>query len=372
MKKSFKFVCLFLLVVAVSFLGVLNVYAVDNMVITDKQYIKTTFSDGSIRNEAYYVTNKGVAFCITPDKVGGKTGLSLPYVDTTNSGSVLYLLNKSGSSKDSFVVTQLAIWKLVKGDNYIPDAYKKNENINNSAKALANEARSNANFSSNVSLRLDQPTLSFTESSDNNYYVSNVITIVSNATGAATVSLDNAPAGTIITDADGKEKNTFNNNEKFIVKVPTSSVSDSININVSASASGSELSYEKYSGGNWQDLVVLVKTKKDVSQSIEGTITPEKRTCEKTANGKYYGKEGTEVTADEYDLECNVHKCEIVSGKYFDNNGNLTDEATYKAQCETVVPVPNTANSNNLVYTVLGIVLIAGTAIGIKTYRKNN
>ncbi len=369
MKKSFKFVCLFLLVVAISFLGVLNVYAVDNMVITDKQYIKTTFSDGSIRNEAYYVTNKGVAFCITPDKVGGKTGLSLPYVDTTNSGSVLYLLNKSGSSKDSFVVTQLAIWKLVKGDNYIPDAYKKNENINNSAKALANEARSNANFSSNVSLRLDQPTLSFTESSDNNYYVSNVITIVSNATGAATVSLDNAPVGTIITDADGKEKNTFNNNEKFIIKVPESSLSEATNIKVSVKASGTQLSYEKYSGGNWQDLVVLVKTPKEVSQSIEGSISPVKRTCE-VSNDKYFGKNGTEVTAEEYDLECNVHKCEIVSGKYFDANGNLTDEATYKSQCETIVPVPNTASSDNLVYTVLGIVLVSGTVLGIREYRK--
>ena len=371
MKKKFKIVSLLILVV-VSFMSILNVYAVDNMVINDKQYIQTSFSNGAYRREAFYVTNKGVAYCVTPDKVGGQAGSSLPYVETKNSGSILYLLNKAGDSKDAFVVTQLAIWKIVKGDDYLPTVNYKYNNFDAQARSLATEARNNSNYSNVPSLKFYQSTLSFTESSDGNYYVSNEITVISSGTDVATIRLDNAPDGTIVTDDKGNEKNTFNNNERFIVKVPTGSVSDSININVSASASGSELSYEKYSGGNWQDLVVLVKTKKDVSQSIEGTITPEKRTCEKTANGKYYGKEGTEVTADEYDLECNVHKCEIVSGKYFDNNGNLTDEATYKAQCETVVPVPNTANSNNLVYTVLGIVLIAGTAIGIKTYRKNN
>lgn len=371
MKKSFKIVSLLILVV-ISFMGILNVYAIDNMVINDKQYIQTTFSNGAYRREAFYVTNKGVAYCVTPERRGGPAGLSLSYVETQNSGSILYLLNKAGDSKDAFVVTQLAIWKVINGNDYLPTSYYKTVSLDSEARSLADEARNNSNYSSTPSLELDQPTLSFTESGDGNYYVSNTITITSSSTNEVTISLDDAPDGTIITDVDGNEKNTFNNNEKFIVKVPAKSVSESANIKITAKASGTELSYEKYSGGSWQDLIVLVKTPKDVSQSIEGTITPEKRTCEKTDNGKYYGKEGTEVTAEEYDLECNVHKCEIVSGKYFDNNGNLTDEATYKAQCETVVPVPNTANSNNLVYTVLGIVLIAGTAIGIKTYRKNN
>ena len=92
MKKKFKIVSLLILVV-VSFMSILNVYAVDNMVINDKQYIQTSFSNGAYRREAFYVTNKGVAYCVTPDKVGGQAGSSLPYVETKNSGSILYLLN---------------------------------------------------------------------------------------------------------------------------------------------------------------------------------------------------------------------------------------------------------------------------------------
>ena len=62
MKKKFKIVSLLILVV-VSFMSILNVYAVDNMVINDKQYIQTSFSNGAYRREAFYVTKFKRCIC---------------------------------------------------------------------------------------------------------------------------------------------------------------------------------------------------------------------------------------------------------------------------------------------------------------------
>ena len=48
--------------------------------------------------------------------------------------------------------------------------------------------------------------------------------------------------------------------------------------------------------------------------------------------------------------------------------GNETDETTYKQQCEMVIEVPNTGSSDNLVFTVLGIVTITGAVLVIKKF----
>ena len=83
---------------------------------------------------------------------------------------------------------------------------------------------------------------------------------------------------------------------------------------------------------------------------------------------KFFDKNGNQVTEDEYNLQCKTHTCEIVGNKYFDPNGNETDEATYKSQCETVIEVPNTGSSDNLVFTVLGIVTVTGVVLMIKKF----
>ena len=48
--------------------------------------------------------------------------------------------------------------------------------------------------------------------------------------------------------------------------------------------------------------------------------------------------------------------------------GKLIDETTYKQQCEMVIEVPNTGSSDNLVFTVLGIVTITGAVLVIKKF----
>ena len=476
MKKNFKFYFLFIFMLLA--IGTTNVYAVSNLTITSKSYIRTNFSDGTHRTESQFGTNKGTAYCITPHKIGGDKGTSLTYNSTVNSGPVLYLLNNSNSD---YLTTQLAIWAV--NDNYIPAAYNKNKTLVNKVNALAKKAKSNANYSTtNPSLKLSSSTLSFSESNDGNYYVSNTITVTSNINVTATVSGDGAK---II--ADGKSSNslTLANNTKFYVRIAKSNVTSNTNIKVTVKGTKNKVAYQRYSGGKWQDLIVLVKTPKTVSTTISGTVKPvthkceytngkyydkdgkitdkttyslqcEKHTCEKVGDtyfgkdGKvtteegynqqckaktytcekvgdtYYGKDGkvttedgynlqckthtcekvgdtyfdkdgkittesnynlqckthsceiiddkffdkngNQVTEDEYNLQCKTHTCEIVGNKYFDYNGNETDEATYKSQCETVIEVPNTGSSDNLVFTVLGIVTVTGVVLMIKKF----
>ena len=53
----------------------------------------------------------------------------------------------------------------------------------------------------------------------------------------------------------------------------------------------------------------------------------------KIDNGKYYGKDGSEVTEAEYKEQCEPKICKIENDKYYDNNGNEVTEEEYKKAC---------------------------------------
>lgn len=400
-----------------------NVYAVSKMVITDKSYIRTNFSDGTYRNEAYFTTNKGVAYCITPSKKGGPQGSSLNYSETVNSGSVLYLLNHAGNTKNERLITQLAIWKV--NNNFIPAAYNKNTTIINTVNNLANTAKNNSNYSVNPTIKLSSSTLSFSESSDGNYYVSNNITVSHDKMSEIVATVAGAKDATLISSNKSGSSLSLVNGSNFSVRIPKDNISSTTDIKVVVKGTGTKLSYERYSGGKWQDLIILVKTPITVNLEANGKVTPvvhkceykygkyydkngkvtdengynlqcKTHTCEKI-NDKFFGKDGNEVTEsdynlqckthtceeidnkffdkngnevteDEYNLQCKTHTCEIVGNKYFDKDGNETDANTYKRQCEMVIEVPNTGSSDNLVFTVLGIITITGVVLMIKKF----
>ena len=429
-----------------------NVYAVSKMVITDKSYIRTNFSDGTYRNEAYFTTNKGVAYCITPSKKGGPQGSSLNYSETVNSGSVLYLLSHAGNTKNERLITQLAIWKV--NNNFIPAAYNKNTTIVNAVNNLANTAKNNSNYSVNPTIKLSSSTLSFSESSDGNYYVSNNITVSHDNMSEIVATVAGAKDATLISSNKSGSSLSLVNGSNFSVRIPKDNISSTTDIKVVVKGTGTKLSYERYSGGKWQDLIILVKTPITVNLEANGKVTPvvhkceykygkyydkngkvtdengynlqcKTHTCEKVGdtyfgkdgkvtdengynlqckthtcekindkffgkdgnevtesdynlqckthtceeiNNKFFDKNGNEVTEDEYNLQCKTHTCEIVGNKYFDKDGNETDANTYKQQCEMVIEVPNTGSSDNLVFTVLGIITITGVVLMIKKF----
>ena len=300
MKRNFKY-C-FIFVFAMLILGTTNVYAVSNLTITEKSYVGINFSDGTHRNEAYFNTNKGVAYCITPSKTGGPQGTSLSYSSTVNSGPVLYLLNNASNSKNDYLVTQLAIWKV--NNNYIPKVYNKDANIVNNAIKLANTAKSNSNYAVNPTMKLSSSRLNFSESSDGNYYISNYITVNTNKMNKVTARVSGAKGATITSNGKRGSSLSLKNGNKFNVKIPKSSITSATNIKVTVKATGTKASYERYYGGKWQDLVVLVKKPKTVNSVASGTVKPV------------------------------VHKCEYKYGKYYDKNGKVTSKTNYSIQCD--------------------------------------
>ena len=331
MKKVLKNCFIFVFVALLSVFSLSDVYAASNMTITSKTYVQTKFSDGTYRKEAKFGTNQGTAYCITPGKTGAPKGTTLTYTNSVTSGSTLYLLQKAGSSNDSYLITQLAIWKL--NNNFIPAAYNKNSSIVNKANSLANEAKKQSKYSSSPSMKVSTTKLTFTESSDGKYYSSNAVTVTIASVSKTTVSVSGAKGAIInVNGKDSGSSTTLSKTSKLIIKVPASNVSSKTTVNVSVKSTGTKLSYERYSGGKWQDLIVLVKTPKTISASLSGTITPVVRKCQ-YVNGKYYDKEGKETTKENYSIQCEKHTCEKVGDKFFGKEGTIVTEEEYDSEC---------------------------------------
>lgn len=63
---------------------------------------------------------------------------------------------------------------------------------------------------------------------------------------------------------------------------------------------------------------------------IHPTVTP---VCRQD-NGKFYGKDGTEVTEEEYNKQCSKSCYKGEDGTYYDKNGQLTTEEQYIKECD--------------------------------------
>lgn len=328
MKRNLKFYIIFGFMLLI--MSTTNVYAVSNMKVTEKSYIKTNFNDGTHRTEAYFNTNKGVAYCITPSKKGAPQGNTLTYSKTVDSGSVLYLLDKAGNSKSDYLTTQLAIWKI--NNNYLPEAYKKNSSLVSKVNKLANTAKNNSNYLPSPTMKLSNSSLSFTESSDGNYYISNTISITASDIDKIVVTVSSSNGAVVVSNQKSGTSLTISN-KKFNIKVPKKNITANTTIKVTVKGTGNKLAYQRYSGGSWQDLIVLVKTPKTVSTTISGTIKPVVYKCQYT-NGKYYDKDGNVTDKTTYSIQCEKHTCEKVGNTYYGKDGNVTDEDGYNQQCK--------------------------------------
>lgn len=82
------------------------------------------------------------------------------------------------------------------------------------------------------------------------------------------------------------------------------------------------------------------------------TIETKTYYCE-ISNGKYYDKEGKEVTEEEYKKDCDtINICKIVDGRYYDKDGKEVTKDAYEKAC-TVPENPKTGLNVNYLYAVL-------------------
>ena len=417
MKNQIKF--FIILFICLSLLLPISVFAAPKITLNKKTYIKTGSGSNIISK---FKTNKGYAYCITPGKTGPNAGTTLYLKNTINSGGLVYLLDNTGTSDSSFLITQLAVWKYA--NNFHKSASSSNWS---KANKLVSKAKKNSNYSTTPSVEFKVDSSSLSEIG--NYYVSSKITIIAkNIKKDLKVKLDNAPDGSKIVNSDGSAKTSFKDGDNFYVYVPTSSVDSKISFSITLSGTGYNTYLERYKSKNskHQELLILVKEPKDVSTNANLTIIPvvrickyhngkyygrngkvvdkitysiecEKHTCEKVGDvyfgkeGKivdintfdkecnkhvceiidntYFGKDGRVVDGKTYSLECERHVCEIINNTYFGKDGVVVDEATYKSQC---VVVPDTADKSGLIYILIGVFTL-GTIMGVlETFAKNN
>lgn len=197
-------------------------------------------------------TDGKIIYCIERSKAPIGSGTTEKYtLQKELSSKVAYVMengypNKSifGNADKDYYTTGLAIWYVINPNdstfeyfNLANGTYRGNSNdiVVEMAK-LVNGANSYSYTSPSIKINNSNSNLSL--SSDGKYYVSSSMGVKTAGTvGNYTVSLSNAPEGTIVTDTKGNAKTTFATNESFLVKVPVSNVkkiSNEFKVNVSA------------------------------------------------------------------------------------------------------------------------------------------
>jgi len=332
MKKYLKII-LMLAIIAVSAFGIRTYATTEPSITIDK---KTYITTGD-RREAKFHTTKGYGYCITPSKVGAGEGTSLSFTKYETDGGLLYLLKQAGNSDNSYLATQLAIWKYYNG--FTISAYN-GTSVMKQADALAAEAKKHANDKSDVSIKLNSASIAIT--SDNTYYKSGEMSATTSGASTYTVTVSGVD-GVQLLNASGTvvaNGTTFKSGEKFFVRIAANKITQATNIKVVVATTGKVYVMKRYSPSNnqKQDLVILQSSEKNVSDSATLKITPVKRNCDVVdgPNGKiYYGKDGSVVDKDTYSIQCEKHVCDKVGDVYFGIDGKQVEEAVYAKECRS-------------------------------------
>ena len=197
-------------------------------------------------------TDGKIIYCIERSKAPIGSGTTEKYtLQKELSSKVAYVMENGyphksifGNADKDYYTTGLAIWYVINPNdstfeyfNLANGTYRGNSSdiVVEMAK-LVNGANSYSYTSPSIKINNSNSNLSL--SSDGKYYVSSSMGVKTAGTvGNYTVSLSNAPEGTIVTDTKGNAKTTFATNESFLVKVPVSNVkkiSNEFKVNVSA------------------------------------------------------------------------------------------------------------------------------------------
>lgn len=313
----------------------------DLHVINSQKYLKgsTNFNMQFKKN-----TDGKIIYCIEKEKLMiSSTGIETYTLDKEISPKVAYIMqngypNKSifGDTDKDYYTTGLAIWYVLEpNSSEFVNFDLKNGTYRGAAndvvKAMAKLVNGANSYSyTNPSIKINNSNSNLTLSSDGKYYVSsNIGVTASGIDGNYTVSLSNAPKGTIVTDKNGNIKGTFAANETFLVKVPTSSISGltaEFKANVSAKGVINKAYGYKASHADVQNTGALYPEYKNVSDNttlkVNITTRVEITKVDVTNGEELEGahlvvKDSTGKIVDEWDSTKEAHVIKnLVPGKY--------------------------------------------------------
>lgn len=242
----------------------------------------------------------------------------------------------SNDEDKDYYATALSIWYVLETD---PTLFRHFDLNNGTYRGTSNDVvkimaqlinGANSYSYTNPSIKINNSNSKLTLSSDRNYYVSSSMSVKTTGNIANySVSLSNAPKGTIITDVNGNVKSSFASGDKFIVKVPTSSISGlsaGFKVNVSATGSIYKAYSYKASHSEVQNTAALYPENINVSDSTTLSINITTRveiTKVDVTNGEELEgahlvvKDSTGKIVDEWTSTKEAHVIEnLVPGKY--------------------------------------------------------
>ena len=215
--------------------------------------IKTYMENGS---EKY-------AYCTDSLEKNAPKGIDLTKSKELDAG-YLYIIkngypNKSitGNADKDYYITQSAIWWYMDEtgrDSGLGSSYKTGT-VTSSVKSkelVEGAKKAKAAGYTKPSLSLSSTDITLTKTEDGKYYQSKAIAVTTKAVSSNyKISLNGAPSGTIIVDEKGTEKTSFQPSEKFIIKVPTTKITEvSYKFNATVSATGTVEKVYEYKPGN--------------------------------------------------------------------------------------------------------------------------
>ena len=365
-------------------------------------------------------TDGKIVYCIERSKAPIGSGTTEKYtLQKELSSKVAYVMengypNKSifGNADKDYYTTGLAIWYVINPNdstfeyfNLANGTYRGNSSdiVVEMAK-LVNGANSYSYTSPSIKINNSNSNLSL--SSDGKYYVSSSMGVKTTGTiGNYTVSLSNAPEGTIVTDTKGNAKTTFATNESFLVKVPVSNVkkiSNEFKVNVSAKGTINKAYAYTSTRSNVQNTGALYPENSNVNDSTTVKLNVvtvveiskvDVTTGEELAGAHLVVKDASGKVVDEWTSTNEVHVIKnLTPGKY-----TLTEVIApdgYELSKETVtfvvkedgtvdgkvimyntpetIEVPSTGTFKTITTSLIGLLIIGlGSVIVYRNYKKN-
>lgn len=266
---------------------------------TAPEHITVDAKDMPMIYGSYYLSNSTIKFTYKVNTDGVVVYCTEIHDDMVKNGTETYTLSKELDSRFAYIIqngypnkyifgndnkdyftTGLAIWYLIApNDNIFTNFNLDKGTYRGSYSDIVTEMAKLVKGANNYkyvdpSIKLETSSNNLTLSSDGKYYVSSNIKAVTTGTinGNYSVSTSGAPEGTIITDINGNEKNSFAVSEEFIVKVPVSKLSTTkLNFKINASATGViNKAYEyKPSISSHQNLAILYPENKNINASLD-------------------------------------------------------------------------------------------------------
>ena len=359
----------FITVVACLFVGTVkaDVTAPDSYMVngadTYRIKISNFFKQANINsyNFHYKVNADGhVIYCVQSHDYAVTSGTQKYTLSKEMEAKYAYVLangypNKSitGDKDKDYFITSFAVFYLINPKDALLQGFDlENGTIDGNPSDIVKEIAKLVNGANNyvyvepsISIKVNN---NFVLSSDKMYYVSsNNGVSVTGIVGDYTVSLENALNGIVITDINDTEKNTFKSNEKFLIKIPVSSInglSAEFKVNVNATGSINKAYLYKPEQSKYQNTIALYPENNNVNDSapVKLNLTTEVQiskidatTSEELPGAKLIVKDSTGKVVDTWTSTNEVHVIKnLKPGKY-----TLTEEIApegYILSTETV------------------------------------